>query len=86
MPRGPYVSEYTQEVMFPIADYGFNEARKAAASYAADMDPWIRSRFLRIDNLPCHDHSEWEYLPDESDECSPEDVYVFETYEGTWRA
>ena len=77
------------EILLPVSDYTYNEARVAAAEYAEEMlDLWGRSRYEGKATVALHDHDEpW---PGEiTDECLPtctmERVWRFETYEGTAR-
>lgn len=80
--RGPYISSDYDAVYLPVADYTFNQARTAAASWAEDvLDVWGRSRYTGKQNVPLHDHRDWE----ECETCPAEPTWCFDVYEGTPR-
>jgi hypothetical protein len=80
--RGPYVEwDDGTEVYFPISDYTLNEARHEASLHAAEtISAWGRSRYIGKRDIALHDHDQMT-----DDECPIEPVWVFETYEGTYR-
>lgn len=82
-PRDPYVNEALDEVYFRRSALSFNEARHLAAQHAAEtIGNWGRTRYKGFTDLRLHDHEEpWDDVT-----CDLVDVWVFTTYEGTYRS
>jgi hypothetical protein len=81
--RGPYVNENTYQVAYPVADWTYADARRAAASFAREESGACigRSRFLGKREFTGHECPGWEEIDGGSCECKPEPMYLFETYE-----